>query len=202
MIIQKLPADKQWISAKKTSRASRLLHSALSEANRDAQVKSQGSGNFYKNDQTNLINLLLLLLERSHSRSTGERQQRPRQDTPSPRGADRSQRRERDRTDSPSRLSSGKGVTFTVNLGDARSVAVVECSMYLPHRIGPRTNTSFKQPAGSKRGRSATMDEQQKEAIRSNALESTDTRLKRCTFWPQCAKGTDCPFHHPSELCP
>mmetsp|Transcript_27616 Transcript_27616/g.54289 ORF Transcript_27616/g.54289 Transcript_27616/m.54289 type:complete len:529 (+) Transcript_27616:39-1625(+) len=29
----------------------------------------------------------------------------------------------------------------------------------------------------------------------------TTAKLVKCVFWPNCTKGSDCPFHHPSELC-
>jgi hypothetical protein len=27
------------------------------------------------------------------------------------------------------------------------------------------------------------------------------SKRKRCTFWPQCANGAQCPFYHPTENC-
>jgi len=31
--------------------------------------------------------------------------------------------------------------------------------------------------------------------------DSSFPKHKRCTFWPQCAKGDSCPFYHPTENC-
>ncbi|KAI9004417.1 hypothetical protein DFJ74DRAFT_693374 [Hyaloraphidium curvatum] len=36
----------------------------------------------------------------------------------------------------------------------------------------------------------------------SSSLERLDERPVRCKFWPDCSKGAECPFHHPTELCP
>lgn len=34
-----------------------------------------------------------------------------------------------------------------------------------------------------------------------SALERVEERPVRCVFWPDCAKGNECPFFHPSEVC-
>lgn len=35
-----------------------------------------------------------------------------------------------------------------------------------------------------------------------SAVERVDARPVRCVYWPSCNKGLDCPFWHPSEVCP
>lgn len=35
----------------------------------------------------------------------------------------------------------------------------------------------------------------------SETASDISDNLKRCSFWPNCTKGSECPYFHPSELC-
>ncbi|KAI8055806.1 hypothetical protein BDF22DRAFT_672284 [Syncephalis plumigaleata] len=100
----------------------------------------------------------------------------------SPYDTDRRSRSSSDRSKSPGRVSN---VKFTVNLG-------------------PRTSANTFKSTSKKGKTTSSVEDQQREAIKTQALEDAtiNTNKTRCSFWPQCAKGSECPYHHPSTLCP
>ncbi|RKP27616.1 hypothetical protein SYNPS1DRAFT_26744 [Syncephalis pseudoplumigaleata] len=157
---------------RRPARTSRLLHSALSDATRDAQRPSRSGRHDRHRDVA--------------GRAASESPHRRSRATSSPsRGADRRSRLSSDhRSRSPGQTRS---VKFTVNLG-------------------PRTNANTFKSTPKKGKASPGEEQQQREAIRSQALEdasmgTTTSRKARCSYWPQCAKGAACTFHHPTTLC-
>jgi hypothetical protein len=63
--------------------------------------------------------------------------------------------------------------------------------------IGPKSTVSFK--ASSNTNKRTVTSQQEREAI---VNEAKGQKRIRCTFWPQCTKGAECPFFHPTKLCP